>query len=253
MSDSISSCTGMVTDVQLPALCFGSSPIASIHLRQIHSGTVNHSIQDLMEDMRVSVKGARRVSEIIQAGVDILMEEGFLALTKRRIATRLGIAHGNVGYYFPSRESLWRAVFDYEIQGYYERHFAQIKLGAGKDAQAVFNQFIIQWVREFGYKEMRILFSQLHAVAELYPLVAEFRDEIFNKLYIETLERVKALTVDGSVKSLQHRVLRMIAAMEGLHVVTGFRPELLEDESFVDGVIVHMNALARGLACESVQ
>ena len=71
---------------------------------------MNHSIEDLMVDMKVSEKGAKRISEIIKVGVDILMEEGFLALTKRRIAARLNIAHGHVGYYFPSRELLWRAV-----------------------------------------------------------------------------------------------------------------------------------------------
>ena len=213
---------------------------------------MNHSIEDLMVDMKVSEKGAKRISEIIKAGVDILMEEGFLALTKRRIAARLNIAHGHVGYYFPTRESLWRAVFDYEIQGYYERHFPKSKRPPAKDAQAVFNEFIVQWIREFGYKEMRILFSQLHAVAELDPLVAEFRDEIFNKLYSETLERVKALNVRSANKNLQHRVIRMISSMEGLHVVTGFRPGLLNDKTFTDGIIEHMNALARGQLSEGL-
>jgi AcrR family transcriptional regulator len=207
---------------------------------------VNHRIEDLMMNMRVSEKGAKRVSEIIVAGVEILMEEGFLALTKRRIATKLSIAHGHVGYYFPTRESLWRGVFDYEIQGYYERHFAESTRPADKDPQIVFDEFIGQWIREFGYKEMRILFSQLHAVAELYPLVAEFRDELFNKLYEETLARVKALGVRGTANSLKHRVLRMIASMEGLHVVTGFRPGLLDDRIFVTGIVEHMNSLARG-------
>jgi AcrR family transcriptional regulator len=63
----------------------------------------------------VTRKGAARVVEIARAGAEILLEEGFTAVTKRRVAKRLGIAHGNVGYYFPTRESLWQAVIDYEI------------------------------------------------------------------------------------------------------------------------------------------
>ena len=210
--------------------------------------SVSNNIQNLMADMKVSEKGAKRVSEIIKAGVEILMEEGFLALTKRRIAARLHIAHGHVGYYFPTRESLWRAVFDYEIHAYYHRHFDAMRPRRGTDAQANFDSFVRQWIKEFSYIEMRILFSQLNAVGELIPLVAKFRDEIWSKLYAETYDRTASLNPVGLDPSvLRLRVLRMIASMEGLHVVTGFNRGLLHEKRFTDGIIEHMNALARGL------
>ena len=59
--------------------------------------------------------GAERIVEIARARAEILLEDGFSAVTKRRVAKRLGIAQGNVGYYFPTCESLCRAVVDCEI------------------------------------------------------------------------------------------------------------------------------------------
>ena len=80
-----------------------------------------HKINDLMQTLDVTRKGAERIAEIVNAGASLLLEEGFPALTKRRIAKRLGISHGNVSYYFPTRESLWHAVIDYELKEYYKR------------------------------------------------------------------------------------------------------------------------------------
>ena len=76
---------------------------------------MNRQIANTRSSRDVTRKGAARVVEIARAGTEIVLEEGFASLTKREVAKRLGIAHGNVGYYFPTRESLWRAVVDYEI------------------------------------------------------------------------------------------------------------------------------------------
>ena len=66
----------------------------------------NSNIANLMTTLDVTRKGAERIADIVNAGAALLLEEGFSSLTKRRIAKRLGISHGNVSYYFPTRESL---------------------------------------------------------------------------------------------------------------------------------------------------
>ena len=76
---------------------------------------VNDKITNLMTSLDVTRKGAETISDILKVGTAILLDEGFSSLTKRRIAKRLRISQGNVSYYFPTRDSLWRAVIDYEL------------------------------------------------------------------------------------------------------------------------------------------
>jgi AcrR family transcriptional regulator len=75
----------------------------------------DQKITNLMTSHDVTRKGAERIADIVKAGAEILLNEGFSSLTKRRNAKRLDISHGNVSYYFPTRESLWHAVIDYEL------------------------------------------------------------------------------------------------------------------------------------------
>ncbi len=47
---------------------------------------MNEKVELLMERLDVTRKGAERIANIVETGVDILRTEGFTALTKRRIA-----------------------------------------------------------------------------------------------------------------------------------------------------------------------
>ena len=62
---------------------------------------MNQKIANGLSARDVTPKGAARIVDIARAGAEILLAEGFSSVTKRRVAKSLGIAHGNVGYYFP--------------------------------------------------------------------------------------------------------------------------------------------------------
>jgi AcrR family transcriptional regulator len=209
--------------------------------------TMNSRIDELMTRMDVTRKGAERVAAIVQAGVSILLREGFMSLTKRKIATRLGISHGNVSYYFPTRELLWKAVIDYELKEYYRRHYTEFGSETG-DAQSRFDEFIVRWINEYRDREMRIFFAQVLAFAEVNAVVAGLRDDIYEMFYQETLARVSALLPECSEATLRPRVLVIIAILEGLHAVTAFRPALMnEGDSFTGALVRQVNDIARGI------
>ncbi len=102
---------------------------------------MNEKVALLMERLDVTRKGAERIAKIVETGVDILRTEGFTALTKRRIAKRLGISHGNVSYYFPTRESLWKGVIEYELKFYYDKYYGESK-SADNDPEGRFDEFV---------------------------------------------------------------------------------------------------------------
>jgi AcrR family transcriptional regulator len=63
-------------------------------------------------------KGQRRRKEILDTAREILLEEGWASLALRDVALRLGMTHGNLQYYFPTKDDLLLAVFDEEVAKY---------------------------------------------------------------------------------------------------------------------------------------
>ena len=199
-----------------------------------------------MTTLDVTRKGAERIAQIVKTGADILLEHGFSSLTKRRIAKRLGISHGNVGYYFPTRESLWQAVVDYELKEYCERH-QKPRIDDSDDPQACFDAFVVRWIDEYNDPKVRIFFSHVIASAEINKSVARIRDEMYESFLGETMRRAKGLDLGVDDKTLESRVLEVMVILEGLHAVSAFRPELVEsDYDFRQRLLKRVNSIIRG-------
>ena len=193
-------------------------------------------------------KGSRRANEILAAASGILVEHGFLAVNKRSVAGRLGISDGNVSYYFPTKESLWLAVIDYELAEYYRRHHPESHI-ADDDPQAAFDDYVSRWIDEYQDPTVRIFFSQIITVAESNARIAEKRDEIYEAFVSTMLGFARRLKLKVPPRKLERRVLTAIAVLEGLHAVSAFRPRLFADDSRYKLQIVSLvNAIVRGVA-----
>ena len=207
---------------------------------------MNEKIENLMTSLDVTRKGAERIAEIVKAGAEILLDEGFSSLTKRRIANRLGISHGNVSYYFPTRESLRQAVMDYELKEYYQRHHGNFNADPN-DPQACFDEFVVRWIDEYNDRGVRIFFSHIIAFAEVNEAVAKIRDEIYEEFFEGTLNRARALDLHVEDKELELRVLEVMVVLEGLHAVSAFRPALVQQNyEFKQRLLKRVNAIIHG-------
>ena len=203
-------------------------------------------VEMLMERLDVTRKGAQRIADIMEAGVDILRQEGFTSLTKRRIAKRLGISDGNVSYYFPTRESLWKGVIEYELKSYYDKDYSNFQAPID-DADARLEEFVRLWFREYEDRNLRIFFSQLLAFAEVSEFVAGQRDEIYQKFFDETINRIRAIDPTAGEDEVHTRASLIVALLEGMHLVTACKPELLDsDVKFHERLVVQVTAIAKG-------
>ena len=203
-------------------------------------------IENLMTSLDVTRKGAERIAAIVEAGAEILLEEGFSSLTKRRIAKRLGISHGNVSYYFPTREALWHAVMDYELKEYYQRHHGESYADPG-DPQACFDEYVVRWIDEYNDRLVRVFFSHVIAFAEVNEAVAKIRDEVYENFFEGLMGLVKALGLACPYVELERRVLEVMVVLEGLHVVSAFRPELVQQNyEFKQRLLKRVNAIVHG-------
>ena len=207
---------------------------------------MNEKIANLMTPLDVTRKGAERIADIVKTGAAILLDEGFSSLTKRRIANRLGISHGNVSYYFPNRESLWHAVIDYELKEYYQRHHEGFNADPN-DPQACFDEFVVHWIDEYNDRGIRIFFSHIIAFAEVNEAVAKIRDEAYEEFFEETQNRARALDLRIEDKELELRVLEVMVVLEGLHAVSAFRPALVQQNyEFKQRLLKRVNAIIHG-------
>lgn len=206
----------------------------------------NSNIATLMTTLDVTRKGAERITDIVNAGAALLLEEGFSSLTKRRIAKRLGISHGNVSYYFPTRESLWHAVIDCELGKYYERHQGDLRSDPD-DPQAQFDEFVVRWIDEYNDRVMRVFFSHIIAYAEINEAVAKLRNEVYESFFDRTITLARALELGIEEDELERRVLEVMVVLEGLQAISAFRPELLgRNYEFKQRMLRRVNAIIRG-------
>lgn len=195
----------------------------------------------------VTPKGARRIAQIIEAGTEILFEEGLRAVNKRKIAAKLGISDGNVSYYFPTRDRLWRVIVESELRDYYRRHHSAFINERG-DAEKRFANYVGRWIDEYEDPRMRVFFSQILTVAELDDMVAEWRNEIYEEFFQQMMTRARNIVSKVPEAELQVRVLTAIALLEGLHAVSAFRPVVVSGEgNFRDRMIRQIRHIVSGV------
>ena len=191
-------------------------------------------------------KGSRRVTQILEASSDIIGKNGFRGLNKRSVASTLGISDGNVSYYFPTKESLWLAVIDYELTEYYRRHHPESQV-SDEDPQAAFDDYVSRWIDEYQDPTVRVFFSEIISVAESSSRIASKRDDIYEAFVQAMLDFARRLKPEVQAQELERRVLAAIAVLEGLHTVSAFRPTLFaEDSRFKRRIVSLVNAIMRG-------
>jgi len=207
---------------------------------------MNHGIANTLSSRDVTRKGAARIGDIARVGIEIVLEEGFSSLTKRRVATRLGIAHGNVGYYFPTRESLWRAVVDYELTEIHDKYPSGLKTDTD-DPQSSFDEYLSVYMVSYEDREFGYFFAHLEAYAEINSAVAKLRDEMYEGFLQRMMERVRPLCIGVDDEQIELRALTVMALFEGLGSLSAFRPELvIKNSKFRQQMIDQANAIVRG-------
>jgi AcrR family transcriptional regulator len=199
-----------------------------------------------LSSREVTRKGAAKVAEIAGAGAEILREEGFAAVTKRKVAKRLGIAHGNVGYYFPTRESLWRAVIDYEISELRDKYPSDLETDTN-DPQSRFDEYLSVYMVSYEDRKFGKFFAHLEAYAQINVAAAKLRDETYGRVLQRIIERVRPLCPGVDDEQMEMRALTVMALLDGLGSVAAFRPELvIHDSKFRQQMIDRANAIIRG-------
>lgn len=165
-------------------------------------------------------KGYETRKLILEAALRILINEGYRAMSMRRIASECGMKLGNLTYHFPAREDLVQALLDAVITSY-EIEFDQITHNpelTPEQQLASYCELVLEDIRS---KKTTHFFPELWALSNHDPFVFERMHELYGRARAPLLEIVTEMRPDLDAAKCEALALFISASMEGLTVFAG--------------------------------
>ena len=196
----------------------------------------------ITERDRGYVRGHETYDLILRAALSLLIEQGYRAMSMRRIAAECGMKLGNVTYYFPTREELMRALLDAVIQSY-QSEFDSIMGDEGASPEQRLADLCRLILEDIRSKQTTRLFPELWALANHDMFAAECVNDLYARARVSLDLAVAAINPGLSPARREMLVLWISASMEGLTVFAGYEkpfeprmPELIEIsiQGFID-------------------
>lgn len=195
------------------------------------------------------VDHAERRRAIVKAAWALIADEGYEAVTIRRLAQELGGATGRITNFFSTKDDILIAVLD-ELTASHQSGLAQLSAaldGAGADldlvASAIVESLPLDDDRIRDWKIWLVFWSR----ASISPVIAQQHQEVYaawrNRL-------ANALSVvagsDQQVTALQQRAEQLLAFIDGLGVHLLIEPDRAEVDEVLELVYAQLaTALAQ--------
>jgi AcrR family transcriptional regulator len=165
-------------------------------------------------------KGHETREQILHAALDLLVEQGYRAMSMRRVAAACGMKLGNLTYHFPTREDLVRELLAAVISAY-EIEFALIVDKPGVPPEERLRdvcQLILEDIRS---RKTTRVFPELWALSNHDPFVFERVQELYQRARAPLIEIVAEMRPDLDSRECEDLALFISASMEGTTVFAG--------------------------------
>jgi len=166
-------------------------------------------------------RGSETVDAILKAALHVLIEEGSPSFTLRRIAAECNLQVGNVSRHFPKKEMLVQVLL-FELLSECEEHLKRGIRDTKMPAEEALAFIITGTLDEIGTKRMTHLFTELWAMSNHNPVIAERVEATYR--YVHTLigTYVKKLNPSLTPRDVEAVALYINATMEGTTILAGF-------------------------------
>ena len=180
-------------------------------------------VPDLILPDRVAgyTKGHETRETILRTALAILIDEGWHAMTLRRIANACGIKFGNLTYHYRTREDLVRALLEAVIASY-EREFDAIIHQDGLSPKQQLDRYCRLVLDDIPSKKTTRLFPELWALANHDPFVHDRMHELYARARAPLDDIVAAMRPDLPPTERETLALFISFAMEGATVFAGY-------------------------------
>ncbi|WP_235523492.1 TetR/AcrR family transcriptional regulator [Sphingobium sp. Leaf26] len=165
-------------------------------------------------------KGHETREMILHTALHILIEEGYRAMSMRRVAVDCGIKFGNLTYHYRTREDLVRELLEAVIRSY-EVEFDQIIHLPGTPAERLQHicRFILEDIRS---KKTTHLFPELWALSNHDAFVLGRVQDLYDRARAPLSEIVGEMRPDLPGGDRKAIALFISASIEGMTPFAGF-------------------------------
>ena len=182
-------------------------------------------------------KGQARVIEILEAALDVLLDEGYQALTMRRIARACGITVGNVTYYYKTKDDLLRDLTAGVLEGYLTV-FKNISEDESRSLEDRFVAVIRLLLEDITTKKTTHFFPELWALANHDPFIAERVNELYVGARSVFNNLIPRLNPSLSAEECELVALFVSASIEGMTVFAGYNKPWQSQIREIEGIAV---------------
>lgn len=182
-------------------------------------------------------KGYETRELILRTALHILIEDGYRAMSMRRIATACGMRLGNLTYHYPTREDLVQELLNAVINSY-EVEFGAIVHAPDLQPEERLVRLCNLIIEDVGSKRTTRLFPELWALSNHDAFVHERVHELYDRARAPLVEIIAAMRPDLSEAARFDLALFISASMEGLTVFAGYRQPYADRLPLVEGIAI---------------
>jgi AcrR family transcriptional regulator len=192
----------------------------------------------------VQAKGQQRAAEILRAAHAVLVEDGYAALTTRKVAERAGVRQSNVQYYFPAKVDLVRALFDDSMARTARAMAERFAAGAASPEARLLGGIDHFLEAQHSLEDQRFL-RELWALAAHDRDVAELMNQFYRRFVDLTARNLLLINPELDRGRAQRRALLIVSLVDGLSL---FRGATELDHPAVRGIEAELRDLVRARA-----
>ena len=167
------------------------------------------------------VKGHETREHILRTALSILIEEGYRAMSMRRVAAACGMKFGNLTYHYRSREDLVRELLEAVIRSY-ELEFVEIVHMPEVPAEERLRRICNLILDDIRSKKTTNFFPELWALSNHDTFVLERVQELYVRARAPLLEIIAEMRPDLDEASRETVALFISGSMEGMTMFAGY-------------------------------
>lgn len=166
-------------------------------------------------------KGHETREQILEAALHLFVEEGYRAMTMRRVAAECGLKLGNLTYHFPTREDLVRELLEAVISSY-EIEFERIVHESDATPEQRLSDICELILEDIQTKKTTRFFPELWALSSHDDFVFDRVHELYARARAPLEEIILEMRPDLAADKRHALALFISASMEGLTVFAGY-------------------------------
>jgi AcrR family transcriptional regulator len=167
-----------------------------------------------------SSKGQQTSLAILLAAKALLIDQGYHNFSLRKVANRAKLTLGNLQYYFPTKDSLIKAMLDHTIQRYLDM-YKQIREEAGSDPEEQFTAVIAFNFKDLNTRYTTVFFPEVWSLANHEDHAAEFLDSMYGRYRTVLIDIMSLINPQLSATQLQRLAIFISASIEGHTIFVG--------------------------------